>query len=157
MAGQERIDWRLVSGLHRKPLGAFGFFHGQLAVIASFYDDADANLDGSVSWGEALVSHIPRKSLVGRGIEAVVEAALEDATVMGSEMFDTDNMLRMRLYGNNFGNLFSLYGYENPIYSINFTYEIRKRYPGLIEGKTVKRFIVRRFGGPDLSGAIMYR
>ena len=45
------MDWILVTRFN-KPIGAIGFIGDTAATVVAFYDDKDANKDGTVSAGE---------------------------------------------------------------------------------------------------------
>jgi hypothetical protein len=52
----DQIDWVIITGATNKKIGALGFIGDKVAVVTAFYDDRDANQDGTVSWGEAIVA-----------------------------------------------------------------------------------------------------
>jgi hypothetical protein len=77
------IDWMAVrSGINDKPIGAIGFIDDQIAVIAAFYADEDANKDGTVSWGEWAAAHVSPLSLKGRAVAEVAMAARYDPDIL---------------------------------------------------------------------------
>lgn len=46
-----KIEWVEVKRF-KKPIGAVGFHANKAIAVIAYYDDQDANKDGSVSWGE---------------------------------------------------------------------------------------------------------
>jgi hypothetical protein len=54
------MDWILVTRNSPKPIGAVGFLGDTAAVVIAFYDDKDANKDGTVSPGECNVMIMER-------------------------------------------------------------------------------------------------
>ena len=76
------IDWYLVRDNRGKPLGALGFIDDEVAVIASFYDDRDANKDGNISIPEYAVSLVSPLGTKGMHVMEVAMAARFDMDVI---------------------------------------------------------------------------
>jgi hypothetical protein len=58
------VEWVTVTdqytGYGAKEVGAIGFLNGKAVLVVSFFDDSDANYDGTVGWGEwAVVKAFP--------------------------------------------------------------------------------------------------
>lgn len=69
------MEWIEIEGAGGQIIGAVGFLDGRAAIIVSYYDDADANRDGSVSWMEWFASVISPISLDGQAVAEVAMAA----------------------------------------------------------------------------------
>ncbi|MEC7761514.1 MAG: hypothetical protein VX874_06330 [Pseudomonadota bacterium] len=67
-----QMEWVKVHDYKQREIGAIGFLNGKAVAVAAFYDDADGNMDGKVSWGEKLISTV--FPLLGG--KAVVEVAM---------------------------------------------------------------------------------
>jgi hypothetical protein len=67
-------DWVEISD-DTRVIGAIGFIGGRAAVIISYYDDYDADRNGTVSWGEWIIGKLSPISLGGTAITAVAMAA----------------------------------------------------------------------------------
>jgi hypothetical protein len=66
----EDLDWYVVKGSRGKPIGALGFLDNEVVVIASFYDDRDANRDGRVSVPEYVVGFLSPLGMKGIAVAA---------------------------------------------------------------------------------------
>jgi len=79
-----KLDWIAVQDAFdkKKDIGAVGFVGNDIVTIVSFYDAADANRDGEVSWGEWLVSKNPIISTDGINITEVCQAAKYDMRIL---------------------------------------------------------------------------
>jgi hypothetical protein len=75
-------DWVVITGNTNRPIGAIGFVNGKAAIIAAFYDDADGNQDGTVSWGEYIASKLSPISLHNKAVTEVAMAARYDMDVL---------------------------------------------------------------------------
>lgn len=74
------IDWKIVrNSWTNKPIGAVGFIGNELAVITAFYEDKDANQDGSVGIGERVFSMF---SMKGRAVAEVASHAYADPDIL---------------------------------------------------------------------------
>jgi hypothetical protein len=80
----EAIEWVPVTGNTGRRIGAVGFIGERVAVAVAFYDDADADQDGSVSLAERAVATLFGRivSLKGKAITEVVMAARNDPDIM---------------------------------------------------------------------------
>ncbi|HET6332321.1 MAG TPA: hypothetical protein VFG30_03875 [Polyangiales bacterium] len=76
------IDWYVVKAGNGKALGALGFIDDEVVVITSFFDDKDANRDGSVSIPERVVGMISPFGTKGQAVMEVAMAARFDMDVL---------------------------------------------------------------------------
>jgi len=76
------IDWVVVKDDAQRPIGALGFIGKNVAVITAFHDDRDGNMDGRVSWGEAVVAFMSPIRLDGSAVTAVAMAARNDLDIL---------------------------------------------------------------------------
>ena len=83
MASDGTIDWYVVKPEgYTKALGALGFVDDKVVIITSFYDDRDANRDGSISIPERVVFFISPIGLSGTAVVEVAMAARFDMEVL---------------------------------------------------------------------------
>lgn len=82
MSDEDEIEWYIVRDMRKKPLGALGFVGDTVAVITSFYDDRDANRDGTVSIPERVVGLISPLGTKGQAVMEVAMAARFDMDVL---------------------------------------------------------------------------
>ena len=73
------MKWYIVKGRKGTPVGALGVLNDQVAVISSFYEDKDWDMDGKVSFGERVGSLFTMKN---RGVAEVVCRAYEDPEIL---------------------------------------------------------------------------
>ena len=95
----DQIDWMLVKErFSSKKIGCVGFIGDEPTVVLGFYDDYDANKDGTVSRTEWAVGKLAPVSLVGTNTTEVIARAREQATVMiasGGTQARASNLSRM--------------------------------------------------------------
>ncbi|HEY4249834.1 MAG TPA: hypothetical protein VGM87_01460 [Roseomonas sp.] len=92
----DAIDWIIITDVANREIGAIGFLDGRAAVVASFFEDRDGNLDGRVSWAEAIASLLSPVSLKNMAVTRVAMAARYDMRVLErDESFEQE---AMRLY-----------------------------------------------------------
>lgn len=79
----EKIEWILIDGIVSKfYIGAVGLIGDKVAIIVSFFDDKDGNLDGKVSALEWIVFKTSPISLKGQAITSVAMAASNNMEVV---------------------------------------------------------------------------
>jgi hypothetical protein len=76
------IDWILIKKFKPEPIGAVGFLNNEVVVVISFYDDADGNEDGKVSWLEWGASKLSPVSIEGMKVTAVAMQARVEPDVI---------------------------------------------------------------------------
>jgi hypothetical protein len=81
----EKIEWIAVRKFKPEPIGAVGFIGNNAVAIASFFDDADGDQDGTVSTGEWLAS----KLMFNLSGKALTEVAMQARVQMDILMRDT--------------------------------------------------------------------
>lgn len=69
----DKIEWIAVRKFKPEPIGAIGFIGNNIVAVASFFDDADGNQDGTVSVGEWAAS----KLMFNLSGMAVTEVAMQ--------------------------------------------------------------------------------
>jgi hypothetical protein len=78
MASDGDIDWYVVKPTgYAKALGALGFVDDKVVIITSFYDDRDANRDGSVSIPERVVFFISPLRMDGAIVDVAMAARFD--------------------------------------------------------------------------------
>lgn len=79
-----KITWVVIADAidKTKPIGAVGFIGGKAAVVVSFYEDYDANRDGSVGWGEWLAATLAPVDVTGRYSVEVAQIAKTNFEVL---------------------------------------------------------------------------
>lgn len=80
-----KIEWKRVTSWGNKDIGAVGLLSGEVAIIVSYYEDADGNMDGHVSWGERLAAMLSPIRLGGSGIVRVAMQAASDPDIIESD------------------------------------------------------------------------
>jgi hypothetical protein len=78
----DNLDWVLVKGATDRTIGAIGFVGDTAAVAVAFFDDKDANQDGTISLGERIVAIISPIRITGKAVTEVVMAARGDPDIM---------------------------------------------------------------------------
>ncbi|KJS19612.1 MAG: hypothetical protein VR78_03065 [Hoeflea sp. BRH_c9] len=74
------IDWMIVKDSYTaKPIGAVGFIDDKIAVITAFFDDLDANKDGTVQFYERASSLFSRS---GGAVAEVASHAYADPDIL---------------------------------------------------------------------------
>lgn len=76
------LSWVVIKDFTNKEIGAIGFIGNKAAVVASFYADADGNMDGTVSTTELIVSKISPIGVGGIGVTRVAMAARHEMDVV---------------------------------------------------------------------------
>ena len=76
------IDWIVVKGHGDREIGAVGFIGNTASVVASFYEDADGDMDGKVSTTEWVVSKISPIGVGGIGVTRVAMAGRYQMNIM---------------------------------------------------------------------------
>lgn len=76
------VDWIIIRGFDRREIGAIGFLGNQAAVIATFFDSADADQDGEVSVFEEVVYRVSPVDLSKRNVVDVAMAARVNEDVL---------------------------------------------------------------------------
>ena len=134
------IDWVVVKGLGGREIGAVGFIGNKASIVESFYDDADGNMDGEVSWGEWIASKI---SPIGIGGMAVTRVAMAGRYQMDILTRDASfNTMAMNLYLN-FANRLLADG----VYAVYFSRgvgSVAKSIAGRAATGMVKQFVIRK-------------
>jgi hypothetical protein len=75
----DTVDWMIIKGLANREIGALGFINNRVAIIAAFYDDRDGNMDGVVSWTEAIAAVIFPISIKNSAVMTVaIQAQVDD-------------------------------------------------------------------------------
>lgn len=84
-----KIEWVAVKKWKPEPIGAVGFIGSDLVAIVAFYDDADGNQDGKVSFGEWVASKA-LFDLEGKNVtEVAMQARVEPDIVLRDQSIDT--------------------------------------------------------------------
>jgi len=76
------LGWIIIEDFAKREIGAIGFIGNKAAVVASFYEDADGNMDGEVSTTEWIVSKISPIGIGGIGVTRVAMAARHEMDVV---------------------------------------------------------------------------
>jgi len=74
------ITWKVVRSWGNRQIGAVGFIDNKVAVITSFYDDADGDMSGGVSTGEWVASKL--WSVEGSAVTRVAMQARVDPDIL---------------------------------------------------------------------------
>lgn len=83
-----KIEWVAVKKWKPEPIGAVGFMGKDLVAIVAFYDDADGNQDGNVSFGEWVASKA-LFNLKGKNVtEVAMQARVEPDIVLRDQSID---------------------------------------------------------------------
>lgn len=95
----DTIEWMLIKErFSSKKIGCVGFIGDEPTVVLGFYEDYDANKDGTVSRTEWVVGKLAPVSLVGTNTLEVIARAREQATLMiadGASQARASNLSRM--------------------------------------------------------------
>ncbi len=134
------IDWVVITGNTNKEAGAIGFIGNTASVVVSFYDDADGDMDGEVSWGEWVASKISPIGLGGIGVSRVAMAA----------RFNSDVVLRDPEFMDLAINLFSKFAFgmvADGLYTVYLSRSVSSVAKG-IAGRAatglVKQFVIKK-------------
>src|SRR5262249_31708980 len=79
----DKIEWLAVERSN-KLIGAVGFIGNKAVAISAFYDDADGNMDGVVSWNEWLWSKVSFNNS-GLAVTDVAMQARFSLTIVGRD------------------------------------------------------------------------
>lgn len=94
----DRLEWIIITDIADREIGAIGFLGDRAAVVASFYDDRDGDMDGRVSWGEAIASTLSPISLKNKAVTTVAMAARYDMRVLERDASFAQEAARMYLH-----------------------------------------------------------
>lgn len=134
------IEWIVVKGMKDREIGAVGFIGNKAAIVVSFYDDADGNMDGEVSWGEYIASKI---SPIGIGGIAVTRVAMAGRYQMDILTRDASfNQMAMNLYMK-----FAKGLVADGIYTVYFSRgvsSVAKGIAGRAATGMVKQFVIKK-------------
>jgi hypothetical protein len=136
----DALDWMIITGFGDRPIGALGFINDRVAVIASFYDDRDGNMDGKVSLGERLTALVSPISIRGSGVVAVAMAARNDLDVYSRD--PTFRVVAAEMF-TNFARGLVLDG----VYAVYFSNAVSKLatpIAGRLSSNLVASFLVRK-------------
>jgi hypothetical protein len=136
----DEIEWIVIEGLGNREIGAIGFIGNKAAVVVSFYDDLDGNMDGKVSWGEWLAGKISPLSLDNYAVTQVAMAARYDMRVLERDESFHQEAMRMFLE-------FAQQLVADGIYAAYFSRgvgAIAKPIAGRLTSNVVKQFFIRK-------------
>ena len=134
------IDWVVVGGHGDREIGAVGFIGNTASIVVSFYDDADGNMDGKVSWGEWFASKV---SPIGIGGMAVTRVAM-------AGRYQTNIMMRDSGFNQMAVNLFSNFAkglVADGLYAVYFSRgvsSVAKGIAGRAATGMVKQFVIKK-------------
>jgi hypothetical protein len=134
------IDWIVIKDNSNREIGAIGFIGSRAAIVAAFYDDRDANKDGRVSWGEAIVSFISPISLKNRAVTEVAMAARLEMSVL--ERDASFHQEAARIYVNFASGLIA-----DGVYAAYFSRgvsAVAKPIAGRVASGMIKQFVIRK-------------
>ena len=134
------IEWVIVTDNSKREVGAVGFIGNKASVIASFYDDADGNMDGTVSMGEWIASKISPIGIGGMGVVSVAMLARGHMSIM---MRDPDFE---RMSRNMFAN-FAKGLVADGIYAVYFSRgvsSVAKGIAGRAATGMIKQFVIKK-------------
>ncbi|MCQ0989690.1 hypothetical protein [Jiella marina] len=134
------IDWIIVRDFKKREIGAIGFIGNKAAVIGSFYDYRDGNMDGQVSLGERIAAMISPFDLKRRAIVEVAMTARYDPNVL---MRDTSfAQMAAHHYLSFAAGLIN-----DGVYAVYFSRGV-KSIAGAVAGRvaagTIKQFLIRK-------------
>ncbi len=132
------IDWIIVkNSYNKKPIGALGFVDNKIAIVTAFFDDKDANQDGSVSMIERFGSLFRMK---GRALAEVASHAYADPDLLMRD----PGLAGLR------GKLLSEFAFgliAEGVYITYFSAGVRKAagaLAGQISANPIKSFVIRK-------------
>ena len=134
------IDWIVVKDFANREIGAVGFIGNTASIVASFYDDADGNMDGEVSMGEWVASKISPISLKGIGVTRVAMAGRYQMDILTRDA--GFNNMAMNLYLN-----FAKGLVADGIYTVYFSRgvsSVAKGIAGRAATGMVKQFVIKK-------------
>ena len=135
----DNIDWVIIDRFG-KNIGAIGFIGDKAAVVAAFYDDYDANKNGSVSAAEWIIGKISPLSVKGMNVvEVAMQARFEEKVFLRDDTFNT---MAMNLFTNFARNLVA-----DGIYAAYFSRGVSTvagPIAGRIASNVVAQFAIRR-------------
>lgn len=133
------IEWIVIES-HGKAIGAIGFIGHKASVVASFFDDEDGDIDGSVSVGEWLGSKLSPIGIEGMAVTMVAMAARYDLRVIERDASFPRAAAQMFL---NFASGLVADG----IYAAYFSRGVgtlSKRIVGHIASGAIKKYVIRK-------------
>lgn len=145
----DSMDWIIITDIANREIGAIGFVENRAAVVASFYDDRDANKDGQVSWGEAAVSALSPVSLKGSAVTEVAMAARYDMRVLERDASFGEEAMRIYLH-------FAAGLVADGIYAAYFARGVKAAagaVAGRITGNAIRQFAIRKGMGAAVKRA----
>lgn len=138
-----KVSWHVVSGLTANgtaPIGALGFIGNDVACVVSFFDDADGNKDGKVSWGERIAFKISPLSLKNKSVVEVAMQARYDIDVLSRD--PSFHQMAMKMYLN-----FAQGLVVDGVYAVYFSRGIKAGAGALAVSLTsnkIKQFVIRK-------------
>ncbi|MQX35230.1 hypothetical protein [Roseospira navarrensis] len=138
MANDE-IDWVIIKSLN-KEIGAIGFINGEAAVVASFYDYRDGNMDGEVSIPERVAAFLSPLDIKNKAVTEVAMAARYNMEVLRRDASFTHMANKMYL---NFARGLVADG----VYAAYFSRGIGSAAGGVAKAVTknvVKQFVIKK-------------
>lgn len=134
------IEWVLIKKFKPEPIGAVGFIGNDIAVVTAFFDDADFNQDGEVTFGEKIGSKLPFLNKKGRSlVEVAMQARVEPDVMMRDASI---NQIAGKLFVD-FASDLVMEG----IYQVYFARGVKMAGAGVaktVTSSTVKQLIVRK-------------
>ncbi|NDR56084.1 hypothetical protein [Aliiruegeria sabulilitoris] len=79
---QQKIDWVLVKDSPTTAFGAVGFLNNKVVTVVAFYEDRDGDMDGKVSWGEAIACFVSPVSVKGTAVNSVAQTAKYSSEIL---------------------------------------------------------------------------
>lgn len=134
------LEWIPIKKFGNEPIGAIGFLGGKAVAVVSFYDDADGNQDGKVSWGERIAFTLSPVSMKGM---AVVEVAMQARVNL--EVLSRD--ASFATMANNLFLNFAKGLVRDGIYAVYFSRGVKtvgKSVAVNITSNMVKQFVIRK-------------
>jgi hypothetical protein len=134
------IQWKEVRSWGNRAIGAVGLVGDEVVVIVSYYEDADGNMDGKVSWGERLASMVSPIRVGGSGITRVAVQAAADPDIVERDpgFRDQANQLFMG---------FAKQAVSDGIYAAYFSRAVGQGSGAIARGViagSIKQFIVKK-------------